>query len=80
MLNHVAVSHTVGAGNATILAINGKRVEAQWTSGTGNEDPGLAGLAATFGGGRNDVIKAIRVSSFAKSATQLLEYAKGIGL
>lgn len=76
-LNHVAVSHQFGAGSATFLALNGKRVESDWVSGTGDEDPSFAGVNLTFGGGLHDVVKAIRVSSVAKTATAIEDYASG---
>lgn len=75
--NHIAVSHTFGAGGNTLLVVNGSPVVGRWVGGGGSETPTLLTAAPTFSVGPGDEIAGIRVSNVAKTITQIREHLRG---
>jgi len=76
-MNVIAVSHTFGAGGASILVVNGTPVPAQWVGGGGDESPTLLAARPAIRVGPGDELGGLRVSNVAKTITQLREYLRG---
>jgi hypothetical protein len=76
-LNHVAVSHTFGAGGSSFLMINGDQVPARWTGGGGNETPTMLAAAPSLSVNPGDELVGLRVSNVAKSQTAIRDYLRG---
>jgi len=76
-LNYIAVSHTFGAGGASFMVVNGAVVPAQWFGGGGNESPTLLAAAPQIALNNGDELVGLRVSSVAKSASDIRSYLRG---
>jgi hypothetical protein len=76
--NHVVVSHVFGAMPlVTFMTINGKEVWASWTSGNGTESPSFGALTSTIELGWQDILQEFRISTVAKSQSDILDYIRG---
>ena len=76
-LNHVALSHTFGDGGSSFIAVNGSPVPAVWVGGGGSETPTPLSSASSFNLSPGDEIAGLRVSSVAKTITQIRDYLRG---
>lgn len=74
---YVGVIHTFGDGSLTKLLINGKEVAAEWITGDGNEDPGFGSITSTVELGRGAYLNELRISSVARTESDILEYING---
>lgn len=76
-LNHIAVSHTFGAGGSSFLMVNGDEVPARWIGGGGNETPTMLAAAPSLGVNPGDELLGLRVSNVAKSQAGVRDYLRG---
>lgn len=77
--NHVLVSHSFGDGSGTFLAINGKPVYSEWTTGNKAAIPSWvgSGIDSTLALGDYDILKEFKISDVFTTQGDLLEYMKG---
>jgi hypothetical protein len=75
--NYVAVSHAFGSGGSTFMVVNGNVVPAQWSGGGGSETPVVVPAAPSVSMNVGDELIGLRVSSIAKTTSQILGHLRG---